>query len=79
MKRWHLDLRDDAESPAEVEAFLEEYRALCRRHNMALSHEDCHGGFIVQRGDIDRVLSWSDLAMLIDPKPEEVKRDTVKF
>lgn len=39
----------DARSPA-VKTFLDELVALCKKHNLALSHEDGHGAFQVYAG-----------------------------
>ena len=36
------------ESPAYIEAFLDEYEALCKKHNLTLGHEDGHGGFLIE-------------------------------
>jgi hypothetical protein len=33
----------------EVEAFLEEIEAVCRRHGFSISHEDGNGAFRVER------------------------------
>jgi hypothetical protein len=35
-------------SPLKIEAFLDEYEALCRKHGLSLSHEDGHGGFEIE-------------------------------
>lgn len=42
MKRW-----SDAEQKEipEIDAFLAEIDAVCRRHNLSISHEDHHGAF----------------------------------
>ena len=47
--RWDKIARKNVESPAVVEAFLDEYEALCRKHELCLSHEDGHGSFIIER------------------------------
>jgi hypothetical protein len=40
-----------------VDAFLDEYIAICRRHMLCLSHEDSGGSFIVTKIDGD-LLDW---------------------
>jgi len=55
--RWDSEAREFVESPPEVEAFLDEYAALCLKHKLCLSHEDGHGAFIIER-DHPRLISW---------------------
>ncbi|QBX06742.1 hypothetical protein H1O16_gp329 [Burkholderia phage BcepSaruman] len=47
-KRYDARLKEYVESPAHVEAFLDEYEALCQKFGLSLSHEDAHGGFIIE-------------------------------
>ena len=47
--RWDLVAKKSIASPAAVEAFLDEYEALCKKHELCLAHEDHGGGFIVER------------------------------
>jgi hypothetical protein len=56
-KRWDRVGRCEIESPAAVEAFLSEYEALCRKHELCLAHEDDGGGFIVERLR-NKTISW---------------------
>lgn len=35
----------------DVDAFLEEIIAVCERHGFSISHEDGHGGFIIEERD----------------------------
>ncbi|HTR86210.1 MAG TPA: hypothetical protein VMI56_17130 [Reyranella sp.] len=44
--------------PAEVNAFLTELLEVCRKHDMALGHEDVEGGFIVARGFSSSAAEW---------------------
>ena len=39
----------------EVEAFLNELEAVCKRHGMGISHEDGHGSFLVVDYDDDQL------------------------
>ncbi len=41
---------DNDRSP-ECLAFLADYLALCKKHGLALGHEDGHGSFLVERGE----------------------------
>lgn len=31
-----------------VDEFLNEIHEVCKKYNMSISHEDCHGGFIIE-------------------------------
>ncbi len=48
---------DDVESieleDVRIDSFLSEVIAVCKKHGFSLSHEDCHGGFIVTEFDQD--------------------------
>ena len=52
------------ESPASVEAFLDEYEALCKKHNFSLSHEDGHGGFEIEPFDQSNI-AWVRAASMV--------------
>ena len=39
-------------------AFLEDLVAVCRKHNMSLSHEDGHGNFLVVDGVQPFLVKW---------------------
>jgi hypothetical protein len=36
-------------SPERIDRFLAAYEALCREHGLVLSHEDQHGGFVIEK------------------------------
>lgn len=60
MKRWNGD--EHAENP-KIDAFLEEVRAVCKRHGFAISHEDAHGGFEIlpiADGDLEWLMQATD-------------------
>ncbi len=46
MKRWDCAKNEYIES-AEIDAFLAEIRAACRKHGMSIAHEDEHGAFVI--------------------------------
>lgn len=47
MKRWVNRLMANAEVP-EIDAFLADIEAVCRKHGLSLSHEDGQGAFEVE-------------------------------
>ena len=74
---------------SEVDDFLEDILLVCNKHGLALSHEDCHGGFVVedwkameQRGIMGSYASWVRDASIgttsvvpFHPAPEEKESD----
>lgn len=56
MKRWSGAANERVEVP-EVDAFLAEIEAVCRKHGMTISHEDGHGAFLVEPMS-ERNLEW---------------------
>lgn len=46
-KFWSSRERGDVERP-DVVSFLTDLALLCRKHDKSLSHEDTHGGFVVE-------------------------------
>lgn len=47
-KVWDIFVGDDVEMPAEMEAFLDDIVAVCRKHRLSIAHEDIQGGFVVE-------------------------------
>lgn len=45
-----------------AEAFLREYKDLCKKYNISLSHEDGHGAFILENYDEDNI-EWVSYAI----------------
>ena len=69
MKRWNQYVNKDVELP-EVDAFLEDLVAVCRKHKMYLSHEDGHGSFIVEPLTTGENFGWLlDATGNIPPNP----------
>ena len=54
MKRWNRAKREDVERP-DIDAFLAEMLAVCKKHGFSLGHEDSHGAFEVYDYD-----AWCD-------------------
>lgn len=48
MKRWDADAGKFIESPQDIEAFLDDIEAVCRKHGFSIGHEDGHGGFEIE-------------------------------
>lgn len=47
-RRWvQQPSMENVEAP-EVDAFIEELVAVCRRHGYSIAHEDGHGAFVVE-------------------------------
>jgi len=52
-------------------AFLDDYEALCIKHGVCLSHEDCQGAFLLVPFD-DEFIIWVREARIEDFDQEEV-------
>lgn len=39
----------------EIDAFLEEVVAVCKKHGFSIGHEDIHGGFRIHKYDEDKI------------------------
>ncbi len=50
MERWVRSARRQMEVP-EIDAFLDEVIAVCKKHGMSISHEDGHGAFEITAYD----------------------------
>ena len=76
VKRWRnvttdpsRDQDGEVDSPAYVEAFLDEIAAVCRKHGLSISHEDGHGNFELKPFDEHNV-SWLRNASLDIPRAD---------
>lgn len=50
MKRWDATAHGYVENP-EVDAFLDEIIAVCRKHGFSIGHEDGQGAFLIDEVD----------------------------
>jgi hypothetical protein len=46
-----------------VDKFLKEIEEVCKKHNFSISHEDGHGGFIIEKYKEDNI-DWLNGASL---------------
>lgn len=51
MKIWDKITGEKIEQPEEMRDFINEVIELMKKYNLSISHEDCHGGFIIERYD----------------------------
>lgn len=45
-----------------ISNFLKEYEELCKKYNISLAHEDCHGAFILEEYNEDNI-EWVKYAL----------------
>ena len=71
-------MRRDKLNKAE-KAFLKDLRAVCVKHNLSISHEDGHGGFLIDRWSI-RNDQWLSEATPADwlSEPDDVGGPTLE-
>ena len=51
MKTYDMIKCKEIEQPEEMRDFINEVIELMKKYNLSISHEDCHGGFIIERYD----------------------------
>jgi hypothetical protein len=56
MKRWSGKLEKPIEVP-KIDSFIGEILEVCKKHGFSISHEDCHGGFLICKYS-DRDAEW---------------------
>lgn len=61
-QRWNEARGERIDSAPEVEAFLDDLEAVCRKHSMSIGHEDSHGGFIIYDFDPANIAWLRDAA-----------------
>ena len=47
----------DDERKKVIATFLDEFESLCKKHDVSIGHEDCHGAFIIEKYD-DWNIEW---------------------
>lgn len=62
MKVWDLIKSEEIEQPKEMKEFINEVINLMKKYNFSISHEDVHGGFIIEKYD-DYNIKWFKEAM----------------
>lgn len=76
MKRWNVSKNERMESPAVIEAFLEEIEKISKEYGLSISHEDSHGGFIIEIYDNYNISWLRECSINInDKKLEEINND----
>lgn len=50
---WDENLNKDVETPKNIIAFFKAIEELSIKHNLSISHEDCHGAFIIEEYNDD--------------------------
>lgn len=48
MNRYNTAIGKHVQSDKQ-DAFIEELIGVCKRYNMSICHEDCHGAFVIQK------------------------------
>lgn len=48
MKTWDKIKRERINTPKKMKLFFKEIEEVCLKYNLSISHEDSHGGFIVE-------------------------------
>lgn len=63
MESWDINKQKDIKTPESVINFLNEIDNICKKYNFSISHEDSHGGFIIEKYD-DFNIKWLKNCML---------------
>jgi len=54
-KIYHTSKQIKIDTSENITNFLEDYASLCKMYNLSLSHEDEHGGFIIEECTDDNI------------------------
>ena len=54
---WDKTKKEFVDRPKKMTDFLNEIKDVCKKYNLSISHEDYHGGFIIQNYD-ESNLEW---------------------
>lgn len=68
MKSWDIIKSEEIETPKEVINFLNEIENICKKYNLSISHEDGHGGFIIEKYDSYNIKWLKDCLLNIERK-----------
>lgn len=60
MKVWNLKTSEEEEQPKEIENFKKEIIKVMKKYNLSISHEDTHGGFIIEKYDEYNIKWFND-------------------
>ena len=63
MKSWDINKHKNIKTPESVIEFLNEIDNICKKYNFSISHEDSHGGFILEKYN-DYNIKWLKDCML---------------
>lgn len=63
MESWDINKKQDIKTPESVINFLNEIDNICKKYNFSISHEDSHGGFIIEKYE-DYNIKWLKNCML---------------
>lgn len=47
-KIWNCKTNESVDMPQKQIDFLNDIKMICEKHNLSISHEDGHGGFIIE-------------------------------
>jgi hypothetical protein len=51
METWDKSRSEYIDTPIDLQNFYNEIDEICKKYNFSISHEDCHGGFEIERYD----------------------------
>jgi hypothetical protein len=62
-ERWSMFTNTFAKENKEIDLFIQEILALCKKHGFSIAHEDTHGSFVIEKyNDYDS--EWFEAAMI---------------
>lgn len=74
----NTDKGDEMITKEEAEKFYNEIEEVCRKHNISISHEDGHGGFLLETYD-DFYMRWLRDTNLEDENGKPISGEHFKF
>lgn len=63
MESWDINKNKNIKTPESIIKFLNEIDNICKKYNFSISHEDSHGGFILEKYD-DYNIKWLKRCMI---------------